>query len=129
MARKILSSCYRTEPFIRRQTNLLRTQKVSQSWRRKGYEVDQEWQTLFSSVGSGIAEPFCLSYKRRKLRCDHHAYCLLMPYTLIESLWWAREIQTSIQYRTCAHQEANIQKSVRFVLRARVQGQCLEVTL
>ena len=36
MARKILPNCHRAEPFIQRQTNLLRTQKISQTWRRRG---------------------------------------------------------------------------------------------
>lgn len=40
MARKILPSCYRTEPFIERQTNVLRAQKLSQTQRRQGYEAD-----------------------------------------------------------------------------------------
>lgn len=54
MARKILPSCYRTEPFFQRQMDALRTQKLSQTWRRKGYEVEYEWPTVFFFVDSGI---------------------------------------------------------------------------
>lgn len=66
MARKILPCCYRTEPCIQRQTNLLRTQKISHTWRRKGYEVDWECQAILF-CRRRKSKRFLKSYKRREI--------------------------------------------------------------
>lgn len=72
MVRKILPNCQRAEPFIQRQTNLLRTQKISQTWRRRGEEWSRlEMQAvLYCRFRKSKTFPKILQ-KKRKLRCDH----------------------------------------------------------
>lgn len=80
MARKVLPSCYGIEEaFIQKQTNLLRLKKkkekkekkkkkkiISHTWRRKGSQVDQEQQTVFSN--SGEQTPYANLTKKGKVK-------------------------------------------------------------
>lgn len=134
MVRKILPNCHRAEPFIQRQTNLLRTQKISQTWRR-----GEEWSRLGMQ-----AVLFCrfrksktflkILQKKRKLRCDLYLFPkhFLIIYGGLGTMQSLKKKKNQSDTDPVLKKQTHERKRVRFALFGPREGDhyvWLEVTL
>jgi hypothetical protein len=112
MVKKIPPSFCRMEPFIQNQSNSLRAQKkkkINQTWKRKGHEVDCEWQAVFFFLDSVMAQPLCKSYKRRAGQDVITTFIILLTYALctyclLRARHCVQSRKQSIRHRSCAQE-------------------------